>query len=167
MVLFWLLLCFVANGALTPQPLPTKANSSPVKEGFYIGGKVHKITSLLNIYKQNFKKGTKERWTFSLGNERQQPFKDKNYLPYVQVNIDSKNNRLIIDFFQLNRSKITLKQIQSLTKKSQHIKSSNLLFDPLDSTASLVFYFKKPVQVKAFSSTGKLGPLSIEIESQN
>ncbi len=154
-------LCFLLDaGLIAPKPLTIKDKSRVTYEDFYVGGQVKHITSLLNLHKQRFKKSPKERWIFSLGDEKQQPI--KNYLPYIQINVDSKNKRLIVDFFQLNQSKIKLEQIQKLVKKSKYIKSSNLLFDPIDSTTSVVFNFKEKTLVKVFRHN-HLGPLAFEL----
>ncbi|MGE4130853.1 MAG: hypothetical protein AB7F86_04410 [Bdellovibrionales bacterium] len=156
---------FAAQGIWAASPykktLSTKKGDYS-RDGVFIGGKAGTGTSLLNVRRIFSKKAKLERVIVDLGDHEMQPL-GKN-MSYFQVNLDSQNNRVVLDLAQLRFSKVSEAAVRRLFQKSPFVKSVSLTMDPEDKAATMVLQLRRPVKLEVYQSLKDRKPARIVMD---
>jgi hypothetical protein len=122
-----------------------------LQDGVFRGGEAGRAFSLRDISAASLKasgvaSSSGERLTFEFGDALGEPLLSRP--GYFQVNVDSKKNRVVLDFRQVAGTKLDQNALRDRLAKSKFVKSSEMTFDPEDSTLSIVLNLKGKAQVE-------------------
>lgn len=151
-----------AVGASKYKKSLDKKIGSYISQGTFIGGRVGKGFTLLNVRRSLSKKHRMERVILDIGNFKGKPAIGE--INYYHVAIERKPARVTIDLNQVARSGVDQEKMVGIFKRSAFVKSSEITFDPEDQTTTLVLNLKRPTMVEVFKVSSPNTPSRIVLD---
>lgn len=130
------------------RSMPKKVNSY-LSEGVVIGGIAGTGFTLREVRRKFGAKSKMERVVLDLGDENGEPIKGSP--AYYHVEVDQKKSRVIMDLSQVQRSKMTEKQLRNVFMGSPYLALDSITYDPEDGATNLTLRMKRPIKVEIFS----------------
>ena len=137
---------FQAESASRYKKSLDKKVGSYISKGTFVGGRVSRGFTLLNVRRSFSKKKRMERVILDIGNLKGKPSMGE--VSYYHVAVEP--SRVSIDLSQVARSGVDQQKMLRIFKKSPLVKRSEITYDPEDRTTSLVLKFKRPTMVEVF-----------------
>jgi hypothetical protein len=119
-----------------------------IEHGTINGGEYGEPATLLQVRKIVSPQDGIERMILDFGDAQAKPLKKR--LMHYQVAVDKNKSRVVLDLSQVIASGVSAQQLAAVFKKSNFVKSTNLLFDPIDNSLVMQLDLKKKIKLEAF-----------------
>lgn len=146
--------------------LPAKKTAAPAKilvgEGVSIGGLAGSGFTLLDVRQTLDAKKKMERVVIDIGDLQGAPMKG---LPgYYHAQLQKNPNRLVLDFSQMPNSRLDEMALSSRFRKSLAVRSSELSFDPLEKSTSMILNLKPGTKARVYQVAGNKSTSKVVID---